>query len=627
MGLALRLLTSQTTRTLEDTAPPRRPFRLLRALSRFGGSRQDGLSNYQLLDFLGRGARGFDVYKARDLALDRTVVVKLLVSDRPLREEDREIARRDAEAVAALRHPNLCPVFEVGETREGVLFIAMACCEGESLAEQIARGPLEIQAAVDLAAQIADGLARVHEAGVVHRNLKPSDVIVAPDGRAWITDFGLGRFDERTLVSGEGGEMPSAYLSPEQLRGDEPDARSDVWGLGAVLYEMVTGRRAFPNGPGTGAEAPVPMSRLREGVPAELQKIVSRALAFRSMDRYPSARQMASDLRNGVQPGAWRSGEAHGSFGPYRIAGVLGGGGMGVVYRAEDPRLGRRVAIKLLPPGLTRDPEAKARFLQEARAASSLDHPNLCTVYEVGEAGTDQLYLAMPCYDGETLRHRLDAGPLPVSEAVDCVSQLLKGLSKAHRNGIVHRDVKPANLMITDDGVVKILDFGIAKLAGSVNLDQAGTRVGTPAYMAPEQSRGEEVDARADLWSVGVVLYEMLTGTRPDPAAPAPLRRLRPEAPSELEPILRRLLARDRRERYASAEAVLADLRVLTGTMTGVSAAVELVPVARRSLRIWLGAALALVVLGLGAGYWLGAATSGVAAGTPASLARPAVSP
>ncbi|HET9229525.1 MAG TPA: serine/threonine-protein kinase, partial [Thermoanaerobaculia bacterium] len=384
----------------------------------------------------------------------------------------------------------------------------------------------------------------------------------------------------------------------------------------------------FPNGPGAGNEAPVPMSRLREGVPAALQKIVSRALAFRSMDRYPSARQMASDLRNGVQPGTWRSGEVHGSFGPYRIAGVLGGGGMGVVYRAEDPRLGRRVAIKLLPPGLTRDPEAKARFLQEARAASSLDHPNLCTVYEVGEAGADQIYLAMPCYDGETLRHRIDAGgPLPVSEAIDCVSQLLKGLSKAHRNGIVHRDVKPANLMITDDGVVKILDFGIAKLAGSANLDHEGTRVGTPAYMAPEQSRGEEVDARADLWSVGVVLYEMLTGARPDPAAPGPVHRLRPDAPSELEPILRRLLARDRRERYASAEAVLADLRVLTGTMTGVSAACELVPVARRSLRLWLGAALVLVVLGLGAGYWLGSATSGAAAGTPESVATPAVWP
>ncbi|MEA2559452.1 MAG: eukaryotic-like serine/threonine-protein kinase [Acidobacteriota bacterium] len=602
MGLALRRLTS-LTQVADDSPSGRFPV---------GAT----VSHFRLLEWLGRGERGFDVYKAQDLDIGRPVALKLLVSDRPLREEEQRLLRRDAEAVSALRHPNLCPVHEVGETRDGILFISMACSEGESLADRIARGPLDLQTAVDLAAQVAEGLACVHEAGIVHRTLKPADVLVSPEGRVWITDFGLGRFDERTLISGATGEaMPSRYLSPEQIRGAEADARSDVWGLGAILYEMVTGRPAFPEGPVSGVVLPCPMSQLREGVPPGLQAVVTRALAFRPSDRYSSAREMRSDLLDGLRSEGLRTIEILRDFGPYRIGEMLGGGGMGVVYRAEDRRLGRSVAIKLLPPELTRDPAAKARFLQEARAASALDHPNLCTVYEVGEAGMGQLFIAMPCYDGETLRQKIDAGgPLPVAEALDIALQVLKGLAKAHRHGIVHRDIKPANLMITADGVVKILDFGIAKLARiGADLTRTGARIGTPAYMSPEQSRGEEVDVRTDLWSLGVVLYEMLAGVRPacennaaKPAEPGPVRRLRPEAPAEVEGILRRLLSRDRQGRYASAEAALSDVRVLLGTTSGTSTATgELVPVARRALRLWAGAALALVVLAIAAGYWL----------------------
>jgi hypothetical protein len=315
-----------------------------------------------------------------------------------------------------------------------------------------------------------------------------------------------------------------------------------------------------------------------------------------------------------------------GEFGPDRIGELIGGGGMGVVYRARDRRLGRSVAIKLLPPELTRDPVAKARFLQEARAASALDHPNLCTVYEVGEAGASQLYLAMPFYDGQTLRNRIDAGgALPVAEALDITVQVLKGLAKAHRHGIVHRDVKPANLMVTGDGVVKILDFGIAKLAGvAADLTRTGTRVGTPAYMSPEQARGEEVDARADLWAVGVVLYEMLAGIRPasGDAQPSPVRRLRPEVPSEVESILRRLRAPRRQDRYETAEAVLADLRALLGTISGTGTSTrDFLPVPRRVLRPWMAGVLALVILAAGAaaGYWLRAdGTEGI----PSTAAR-----
>ena len=269
----------------------------------------------------------------------------------------------------------------------------------------------------------------------------------------------------------------------------------------------------------------------------------------------------------------------------YRIFEPLGGGGMGIVYRAEDTRLGRTVALKFLPPELTRDPVAKARFLQEARTASALDHPNICTIYDVGETADARLYLSMPCYDGETLREHIARGPLPLDEAMDITWQATRGLAKAHRQGIVHRDVKPANLMVTADGVVKILDFGIAKLAGAAGLTRTGLPLGTPAYMAPEQMKGEDVDARTDLWSLGVVLYEMLTGRRPFPGdhevvvrhgilnvQPEPVSRLRPELPRELDQILAGLLAKDPKDRYATAESLLNDLRPLVTSPSGTRA-------------------------------------------------------
>jgi serine/threonine-protein kinase len=250
----------------------------------------------------------------------------------------------------------------------------------------------------------------------------------------------------------------------------------------------------------------------------------------------------------------------------YRILERLGEGGMGVVYRAVDTKLDRDVALKFLPSDLTSDPEAKERFIHEAKAASSLDHQSICTVYEIAESEDGQIFIAMACYGGETLRARIRRGPLKIAEAVNVAVQVSQGLAKAHERGIVHRDIKPANIIITDDGIPKIVDFGLAKLAGKSGLTRTGRTLGTIAYMSPEQVRGDAVDHRTDIWSLGVTLYEMLTGVSPferDYEAaimysilnegPQPMSSFRPGLSDELQRIIDGATAKNPDERYQTA--------------------------------------------------------------------------
>jgi serine/threonine protein kinase/Flp pilus assembly protein TadD len=250
----------------------------------------------------------------------------------------------------------------------------------------------------------------------------------------------------------------------------------------------------------------------------------------------------------------------------YRILEKLGEGGMGVVYRAEDTRLGRAVAIKVLPQHLGGDDEAKRRFIQEAKAASTLDHPNICTIHEIDETKDGQIFMVMALCEGHTVREMLARGPLDLVRAVDIAIGVARGLERAHERGIVHRDIKPANIMVAGDGAVKIMDFGIAKLAGEATITRKGSSIGTVAYMSPEQTSGKAVDQRTDIWSLGVVLYEMLTGQRPfggdydqavmyaimneEPKPPSALRR---DVPGELERIVMKAMTKSPAERYRSA--------------------------------------------------------------------------
>ena len=232
---------------------------------------------------------------------------------------------------------------------------------------------------------------------------------------------------------------------------------------------------------------------------------------------------------------------------------------MGIVYKAEDSRLKRTVALKLLPAQSIADDLSKERFIQEARAASALDHPNICTIYEVDQTPDGSVFFAMALYDGETLTSRIQRGPLSIADALDIAVQVALGLAKAHDAGIVHRDIKPANLMVTSDGLVKILDFGVAKVIGEQTaLTLAGTAVGTLAYMSTEQVLGRPLDQRTDIWSLGAVMYEMIAGLAPFKAdnnaamgsvilqvMPTPLTAVRTGVPIELERIVSRALSKN----------------------------------------------------------------------------------
>jgi eukaryotic-like serine/threonine-protein kinase len=298
----------------------------------------------------------------------------------------------------------------------------------------------------------------------------------------------------------------------------------------------------------------------------------------------------------------------------YRILEKLGEGGMGVVYKAEDTKLRRFVALKFLPPNLLINEDDRRRFVHEAQASAALSHPNIATVFEIDESG-EKTFIALEYIDGQSLTEKIKSGPLKQEDALSIAIQACEGLQAAHEKGVVHRDIKSQNIMVTTKGQVKILDFGLAKLRGVSVVTKAGTTVGTLGYMSPEQLRGEPVDHRTDLWAMGIVLYEMIAGRRPFQGdyegavayqvmneQPEPLTAVRTGVPMDLERIVNKLLAKNPAERYQSTTDLLVDLRAQRRTSdSGVAPAVPGVQVRkkRKGLLFGSGAFLLLVLAGL----------------------------
>jgi serine/threonine-protein kinase len=636
---------------------------------------------FQIEQLAGSGGTGV-VFRAVDRRNGARVALKLLA-----RADERTRTRflREAAVLAGLSHPGIVRYVEHGVTEENEPYLAIEWLDGQDLAERLRRGRLSVRDTVRLAGRVADALAHAHGAGVLHRDVKPSNLLLVggEPGRVKVVDFGLARAGDPRGVTRAGALLGTpGYAAPEQARGDvDVDGRVDVFGLGCVLFECLTGRPAFLGGAGeatvtyrsTTADAdvgfigdrlaaelarrpPARAPRPREidpSIPAELDDLVTHMLEPLASARVPEMRVVCERLRELAAPEEDARTEAPpeaagervdvagggGALlaGKYRIESEIGSGGSGVVLRATHVGLGQTVAVKMLNESWRGRPEVVARFVREARAAARLRSPHVVRVQDVGFAEDGAPFLVMEYLSGADLAATLsERGPLPIDEVVDCVLQACEALAEAHAAGIVHRDLKPANLFVEKhpDGSrsVKLLDFGISKFAEATTaVDAAVTRegehMGSPQYMSPEQIvSASRVDARTDVWSMGVVLYELLSGKPPFMGrtvmqlavairedAPVALRELRPEAPAALEAVVARCLSKDPAGRPADAAELAEALKVASGRSRGSIAArptssedgttVSLQhgakPAARGTPRRWtralaLGAALAL---------------------------------
>jgi serine/threonine protein kinase/tetratricopeptide (TPR) repeat protein/TolB-like protein len=577
--------------------------------SESGTSLQPGVmlgERYEILKSLGEGGMGA-VYKARDHELDRMVALKVI---RPELAGHPDILRRFKQELILARqvtHKNVVRIFDLG-TADGRKFITMDFIEGRDLKSILnERGKISAIEAVPIVQQICRGLEAAHAEGVVHRDLKPQNIMVDDAGRVWLMDFGLARSMELSGLTRTGVLMGTPdYMSPEQARAEKVDARSDLFSLGIIFFEMLTGRLPFQADTLMAKllqrvqQRAVAVTEIDPAIPPEVSAVVSKCLEPDITKRYQTIREVLDDLSGGarsISSSSSASSSASGSstrapsesspislvelgpgsqFGPrYRIEAVIGEGGMGKVYKAYDSDLDRTVALKLVRPELAKDGNSLQRFKQELLLASRISHRNILRIHDLGDVDGVK-FISMAFVQGMDL-HDLIAkqGRLPTERAVNIAKQLAGALEAAHAEGVVHRDLKPRNVLIDVDDHIYISDFGLAKSldADKTGMTRVGEVLGTPRYMSPEQAESKAADNRSDIYSLGIILYEMLTGEVPFTGEsslqvmfqhvqqqPKDPRLLNPEMPEYLATIILKCLEKDPALRYQSAKDLLQDL-------------------------------------------------------------------
>jgi eukaryotic-like serine/threonine-protein kinase len=497
---------------------------------------------------------------------------------------------REAEALGRLDHPAIRHVYDAGVIGD-LAYRVGNWIEGESLQDALRRGPRPIPVVHTLARDLLGALEHAHAHVIIVRRVVPASLLLSTAGRGTVTDL---RFCSYVLSAIPPGTLPPepAYMAPEIREGAAGDATSDVYTAGAVLYVAITGQ-----------EPPLDPSQLRRptelrpACPRAIERIVTRALQPDPDDRYLTAAEMLEDFASDagtfetplvpVGPGPladvedkarWEKRLRRALGDDYELLGLLGTGGFGRVYRVRDLRLEREVALKVLQPLLTRDPEVVERFRREAQHAAGLSHPNIVNIYDIG-GRSGLLWYTMELIEGPSLAQLVEReGPLPLDRVLRLLREALSALAHAHGSGLVHRDIKPENMLFDLTGSLQITDFGLA-LAIRGKYSGASSQSGTPQFASPEQLLGERVDQRSDLYSLAAVAYYALLGTPPFPGRTVeqvlaqqttnqfPTSRGRRDDVSEaLEQVLDRALSADVEERYSSAAEFLQAVNHPAGT-------------------------------------------------------------
>ncbi|MBU2609538.1 MAG: protein kinase, partial [Chloroflexi bacterium] len=493
--------------------------------------------------------------------------------------------------IARVESSYVVKVLDFGEV-EGQAVIVRESVEGKTLASMIAGGNgLPLDLALDIARQLGKYLDALHKHGVIQEVFDPEDVMLSAESEIRVLNLGLAQGLNVGELLSKGKLKAAAYHAPELLRGEQGDTRTDFYSLGAVLFIALTGKAldAKALAGKTPTLTDLYPSRLRPGLPPELDDLIAKCLHPDPARRIQSAAEFldgVEEVRSGMAVGAGdtilgiEDSLVGQTLGAYRLVERLGQGGMATVYKAYEPALGRYVAVKVLPQFFARDPNFLKRFRREAKAVAQLSHPNIVPIHSYGEEG-GVIYIAMQFVEGGTLKHGRDR-VFSAEEALRLLLPVTRALGYAHARGIVHRDIKPSNVLLSEGNWPVLADFGLAQMAeASAKLTGTGVGMGTPAYMSPEQGQGAKVDARTDIYSLGIMLYEMVTGEVPFHAdtpmaivikhltAPMPIpRKVNPDVPKEVEELILKATAKNPDDRYPSAEEMVTAMEKTLAKLT-----------------------------------------------------------